>query len=227
MESEVTPVVEEEVVAVETMVVSVDVAQAITVEEEEEVVSEEEVATPCVLPCVVRVQSLNMPSGLASNSALTSASTSTTASTSTSTAASTSATFCDSAGPVVDSVSVSVPVSVVSSPATSWSATTRQVLEDVLVRPATKKQYTYHWEKFVAFCQEEGKSVFPIYTRVVADFLVALASISSSKTSPAMAKAAIRYYHGINCPGEQDTTYSRMCKENFFKRNSQISTYFF
>ena len=67
MESEVTPVVEEEVVAVETMVVSVDVAQAITVEEEEEVVSEEEVATPCVLPCVVRVQSLNLPSGLATN----------------------------------------------------------------------------------------------------------------------------------------------------------------
>ena len=202
MESEVTPVVEEEVVAVETMVVSVDVAQAITVEEDEEVVSEEEVATPCVLPCVVRVQSLNLPSGLATNSALTSASTSTTASTSTSTAASTSATFCDSAGPVVDSVSVSVPVSVVSSPATSWSATTRQVLEDVLVRPATKKQYTYHWEKFVAFCQEEGKSVFPIYTRVVAD-LVALASITSSKTSPAMAKAAIRYYHGINYPGDR------------------------
>ena len=124
LESEVTPVVEEEVVAVETMVVSVDVAQAITVEEEEEVVSEEEVATPRVLPCVVRVQSLNMPSGLASNSALTSASTSTAASTSTSTADSTSATLCDSAGPVGDSVSASVPVSVVSWPATSWSATT-------------------------------------------------------------------------------------------------------
>ena len=43
--------VEEEVVAVETMVVSVDVAQAISVEEEEEVVSEEEVDTPRTSLC--------------------------------------------------------------------------------------------------------------------------------------------------------------------------------
>ena len=44
----------------------------------------------------------------------------------------------------------------------------------------------------MAFCQEEGKSVFPIHTRVVADFLVALASISSSKTYPAMANKTQR-----------------------------------
>ena len=53
-------------------------------------------------------------------------------------------------------------------------------------------------------------SVFPMDTRVVADFMVALASITGSKSSPALAKAAIRYYHGLNSPGVQDPTESRM-----------------
>ena len=62
LESEVTPVVEQEVVAVEPLVASVEAAQAISMEEEEEVAPEEEVASPSVLPCVPSVSALTSAS---------------------------------------------------------------------------------------------------------------------------------------------------------------------
>ena len=76
-----------------------------------------------------------------------------------------------------------------------------EVFEYVLVRPSTKNQYKIYWKKFENFCKREGKVVFPIDVKVVANFMVSLASTTRSKASASMAKASIRDDHGLYFPG--------------------------
>ena len=119
-------------------------------------------------------------------------------------ASTSSATVCNSAAPVEYSDSDS---------STSWSVTTRQVLDNVLVHPSTKRQYKIYWDKSAIFCQEEGKAMFPIDFKVVGDFLASLASTSHNKDAPSIDKAAIRHYHGLQCPEEEDPTDNRRVKD--------------
>ena len=87
------------------------------------------------------------------------------------------------------------------------------MLENVLVRPSTKNQYKIYWRKFENFCRREGRVVFPLDVKVVADFMVSLASTTRSKASASMAKATIRYFHGLHFPGQEDPTDNRIVRE--------------
>ena len=82
-----------------------------------------------------------------------------------------------SAGPRVCNSLLPVPATA----ATSWSATTREVLDTMLVRPSTKRQYAIYWRKFVLFCNREEVNVFPLDINVVADFMTSLAKTTRSK----------------------------------------------
>ena len=98
-------------------------------------------------------------------------------------------------------------------PSTSWSNTTREVLDKELLRPGTKRQYKLYWNKFTDFCQEENVPVFPFNCEVVSDFLISLATTVKNKNAPNMARTAIKHFHGLECPDLEDPTDSKRVRD--------------
>merc|ERR1712082_34597 len=74
----------------------------------------------------------------------------------------------------------------------SWSAESREVLEDE-VRESTSKLYKQQWFKFSAYCRDRGLAPTASGPQVVVNFLVSLAKSSKSKSPALMAKAAISH----------------------------------
>ena len=87
----------------------------------------------------------------------------------------------------------------------SWSAESREVLEDK-VRESTSKLYKQQWIKFSNYCRDRGLAPTASGPQVVVDFLVSLAKSSKSKSPALMAKAAISHCHLLECPIGGDPT---------------------